>query len=218
MTSRQPLFQLATEAPWSESEPPWQWPTLDLPPFTHFPISIRLTDDAIGSLVASLCDPLDLKPQTNSHLILEELASLDSYCLRGGLRITLGDEAIISHGCCCGLEDWRELFSVLDRESPWTPPTASKQVEAKNDVPWRRDAMIWESKMRGSRVTMTRIHSNSTRHIARIVTDIVHLESRSQLQAPAWWNIHPLVPHNHKGPGGVHRVDGPFDQIFPGLN
>lgn len=119
MTDRQLLFQLAAEAPWPDTDPPWQWATLDMPPFTHFPISLPLSDDGIGSLVASLCDPLDLKPHTDTHRILDELASLDSYSLRGGLRIMLGDQAIVSHGCCSGLEDWRELFTILEGESPW---------------------------------------------------------------------------------------------------
>ncbi|WP_417750123.1 hypothetical protein [Rosistilla oblonga] len=119
MTDSQPLFQLATETPWSEAEPPWQWPTIDTPSFTHFPISIPLSEHAIGSLVGALCDPLDLKPRTNTQRILEELADLDSYSLPGGLSITVDGERVVSHGCCSGLEDWRDLLSILDSKSPW---------------------------------------------------------------------------------------------------
>lgn len=119
MASGTRQFQLATEAPFCDSKPPWQWKTAELKAFERFPLGGHLSDSEIGSLVAALCDPLDLAPQTATEQILEALASLDRFSLAGGLRITDGDKVIVSFGCCCGLEQWRELFSILEFQSPW---------------------------------------------------------------------------------------------------
>jgi len=44
---------------------------------------------------------------------------LDRFSLHGGLGILDGGILEITPGCCCGLEDWRDLLTIPEGDSPW---------------------------------------------------------------------------------------------------
>jgi hypothetical protein len=44
---------------------------------------------------------------------------LDSFNLPGGLGILNDGKLELTPGCCCGIEEWRELLTIPEGDSPW---------------------------------------------------------------------------------------------------
>ena len=106
------LFRPVIEAPWYENEPLWPWQVADIPAFTHIPLNGAMTDFEVGSMVAALCNPLELEPHSEASTVFRELNNLKDFSLSGGLEIVKGSTLIIEPGCCSAIEHWRELYTV----------------------------------------------------------------------------------------------------------
>lgn len=115
----QPYFQPVFEAPWYDKQPPWSWKIADTPPFKSISLSGSMTDREVGSMVAVLCDDLEVDQNSNASVVFAELNNLNFFCMNGGLAILEGSTTLISPGCCSGIQDWWELHGVLKCESPW---------------------------------------------------------------------------------------------------
>jgi hypothetical protein len=136
-----PQFQPVTEAPWYEVDPPWPWPIADIPAFTEFPLNANMSDREVGSMVAALCDPLEIESSSDISAYLHALADLDCLNLRGGLALIEDSGIIMSRGCCTGVEDWRELYEIRDQQSPWM----GHDPDMWCDFPDEKTVQFWSS-------------------------------------------------------------------------
>ncbi|MDT0409172.1 MULTISPECIES: hypothetical protein [Streptomyces] len=108
-----------------DGRPPW--PVAALRPYGFLALRGGLSEEETGAVVLGLAqgndhdgDP-DLPPRPAGRLpaLLHGLLSYEFPTAAGGLRVTdTRTGADFPPGCCCGLEDWREWYDVLDGGPP----------------------------------------------------------------------------------------------------
>ncbi|MFJ4435396.1 hypothetical protein [Streptomyces sp. NPDC088923] len=102
---------------------PLPWPVAELEPFGFLALRGGLSDGEIGAVVLGLArgndhqgDP-DLPPRPAGRLpaLLHGLLSYEYPSAAGGLLVTDARTGTdFTPGCCCGLEDWRDWYDMLD--------------------------------------------------------------------------------------------------------
>ena len=108
------------------------WPVADLPAGHLLALSGDLSARETGTAVATLADyaarPNGDEPLAgNPRDCLLGLAEAELAVSAGGLRIREpATGAEIRPGCCCGLEDWREWWVLMDGGEPWLGHEAAR--------------------------------------------------------------------------------------------
>lgn len=122
------------EAPWYEGSPLWPWPIPTVVPFSQIVLSSTTPDLDIGLVVAQLVSYAGNLDPTGDN-VLARLTMQKSRILPGGLRLISADGRVISPGCCCGLETWREWWAFLSTgDSPWLGHDPDPWIESLSDV------------------------------------------------------------------------------------
>ena len=108
----------------------WPWAIAPVDKSMRFwPISRSSTDAEVGLVVARLAEEMQVESSNDATRILHELLKCDRWQAEGGLAIAVGDEVVITPGCCSGLEDWRGWWLPLTKRispdlghdpAPWT--------------------------------------------------------------------------------------------------
>ncbi|RVU27782.1 hypothetical protein EOT10_05680 [Streptomyces antnestii] len=116
------------------------WPVADLPAGHLLPLSGDLSMPETGTAVATLAEYAS-RPTGDGVLAADPAACLrgltDAELLLppGGLRVRdPGTGAEIRPGCCCGVEDWREWWVLVDGGEPWLGHDAARIEFAGADV------------------------------------------------------------------------------------
>ncbi|MCK9857285.1 hypothetical protein [Paenibacillus sp. ATY16] len=80
----------------------------------------------------------DVDIEQKPEKVFKELIKKDEIAIRGGIAF-VDQERLITPSCCCGLEDWQEVYkTVLGRSSPWLGhdpyPSIEYEVEYEDDT------------------------------------------------------------------------------------
>jgi len=107
------------------------WPVAEGEPFRYLALSGELTTAEVGTAVMGIAQCNDIDPDANAGddrpprpadplgSFLHGLLTFDSPFAAGGLRVTDHSTGItFLPGCCNGLEDWREWYTVIDGSGP----------------------------------------------------------------------------------------------------
>ncbi|GAA1794150.1 hypothetical protein [Actinomadura chokoriensis] len=103
------------------------WPVARLEPFSYLPLSGTLLPIEVGTAVMGITeandmDPEDGRPQRPADPLgafLHGLLTMEPLFAPGGLRVVdTATGTTLLPGCCSGIEDWREWWSVVDGHAP----------------------------------------------------------------------------------------------------
>ncbi|NIK67584.1 hypothetical protein [Paenibacillus sp. BK720] len=98
------------------------------------------TEDAVLFLTL-LCWYNDIDIEQKPDKVFKKLIKKDEVAISGGIAFA-DEERVITPSCCCGLEDWQEVYkSVRGGTSPWLghDPYPSLQYEENNVKVWSDD-------------------------------------------------------------------------------
>ncbi|WP_223838008.1 hypothetical protein [Streptomyces venezuelae] len=107
------------------------WPLTQGEPFGYLPLSGELTAAELGTAMMRIaqCNDIDPDPHAGDDRpprpsdplgsFLHGLLTFDTPFAAGGLRVTDSTTGnTLLPGCCNGLEDWREWYTVVDGSGP----------------------------------------------------------------------------------------------------
>lgn len=90
------------------------------------------SEDAVLFLTL-LCGYIDIDIEQKPENVFEQLLKRDEVPISGGIAFA-DEERLIAPSCCCGLEDWQEVYkSVLGRSSPWLGHDPYPSIEYSGD-------------------------------------------------------------------------------------
>ncbi|MFF5019883.1 hypothetical protein [Streptomyces sp. NPDC001165] len=113
------------------------WPVADLPAYGFLPLSGRLSPMQIGTAMASLAaySAEDSHRVTDGAGLLRKLIEAERVMGLGGLRLRDTETGVVvSPGCCCGLEDWRDWLDIVDGAEPWLGDPPAPRIELSGPV------------------------------------------------------------------------------------
>ncbi|WP_336786875.1 hypothetical protein [Paenibacillus sp. MMO-177] len=91
------------------------------------------TEDAVLFLTL-LCGYIDIDIEQKPKKVFKQLIKRDEVPISGGIAFA-DKERLITPSCCCGLEDWQEVYkSVLGRSSPWLGHDPYPSIEYEDDT------------------------------------------------------------------------------------
>ncbi|OSC70594.1 hypothetical protein B5180_24400 [Streptomyces sp. BF-3] len=100
------------------------WPVAEGLPFTHLALDGRLTSAEVGTALMLIADYNDRdpdpavgddRPSDPVASFLHGLLTSDAPIVAGGLRaMDTSTGVTLLPGCCSGLENWRDVYDVLD--------------------------------------------------------------------------------------------------------
>lgn len=125
MVSLEPIGCRAVIVPTEEQVYPWPHRVRrgDEPP-AGIPLRGGMTDLDLGTVVAALCAYNVLGFDDHDRLlpdaaaVVAQAAADPKLIVRGGIEIVDGGRIVLSPGCCCGLEDWREWITFAEGGRP----------------------------------------------------------------------------------------------------
>ncbi|MGX1886802.1 hypothetical protein [Streptomyces sp. NPDC055287] len=107
------------------------WPVAEGEPFRHLALNGELTSAEVGTAVMSIARNNDIDPDPDAGddrpprpadplgSFLHGLLTYESLFAAGGLRVMDTTTGVtLLPGCCNGLEDWREWYTVFDGSEP----------------------------------------------------------------------------------------------------
>jgi hypothetical protein len=116
------------------------WPVAGVAPCRFVPVSGGMSGLWVGSAVAMLAgynarvDDGEGVPGDGEALV-RRLAEAETVLAPGGLRFhDTATGVTVEPGCCCGLEDWREWYDVIDGETLWLGHDPAPRFEHGGDV------------------------------------------------------------------------------------
>jgi hypothetical protein len=103
------------------------WPVAPSEPFSYLPLSGALLPTEVGTAVMRIAEANDFDPEDGPPrrpadplgAFLHGLLTMEPLFAPGGLRVidtTTGTTLL--PGCCSGIEDWHEWWSVIDGHAP----------------------------------------------------------------------------------------------------
>ena len=112
---------------------PWHIPNSNR--FSLMPLSGNMTEAEVGLVFAQLVNYNHLPRGGNTKEILDSIINSSRLTLPGGIQVREVFGKVISPGCCCGLEGWRDWLRFLETgTSPWL---------GHSPTPWIERVDIW---------------------------------------------------------------------------
>ena len=91
-------------------------------------LDATLDELAVGTVMAVICDYNGFEPGAPLRALVDD----EQLVVGGGVELRRGDEILITPGCCCGLETWREWNRFAEGgAAPWgghTPILIGEQL------------------------------------------------------------------------------------------
>ncbi len=127
-------LQAIVEAPNYEDEFLCPWEVAEFEPLSRIRLSAKITYPEIGLVFAQLAKCNKIKLENDKQTILKQILADDCLVLPGGIQVVQKRD-IISPGCCCGLETWREwMYFLKTGQSPWLGHDPSPWLERRGDI------------------------------------------------------------------------------------
>jgi len=131
------MFELSPVVEVEYHSSPFEWAQSESSE-TFIQLNDRSSDDDVARMVALLASYNGILSSGSIGKVTHAVMTADDLALPGGLMVR-AENIQIPPSCCCGLEDWREWFSVEPGGiSPWLGHDPSPWVECKPDL-----AIIW---------------------------------------------------------------------------
>ncbi len=114
---------------------PWHIPnsnrfSLNSNRFYLIPLSGNMTEAEVGLVFAQLVNYNHLPSGGNTKEILDSIINSSRLILPGGIQVREVSGKVISPGCCCGLEGWRDWLRFLETgTSPWLGHSPTAWIE-----------------------------------------------------------------------------------------
>lgn len=105
-------LQAVVEVVMHKGESLCPWPVADCKLFSSIRLSGKTTDREVGLIFAQLVNFNNLESEGNTNYLLHRVLQAYTLVLPGGLQVRSADK-VIDHGCCCGLEMWRDWSRFL---------------------------------------------------------------------------------------------------------
>ncbi|GAA2624075.1 hypothetical protein GCM10010399_64300 [Dactylosporangium fulvum] len=132
---------------------PVQWPVATREPGTWLTLDGTCDDLEVGLFAAVVASSNNIPPG--------ELATAKHLIAPGGLTLT-DTNTVITPGCCCGLEDWRDWARALDDNTPpWLGHDPTPKMSIGDRVTVWQDTGPLENHapiLSGPYLTLTRTH------------------------------------------------------------
>lgn len=128
-----PSLQAVVEILWYEQRS-YLWSVASYKPYSFIELSGNMTDDEVGLIFAQLVDYNKLKGECKTNKLLHQIIQADKLILPGGIQASMANQ-VISPGCCCGLEMWRDWLRFLKTNvSPWMGHDPNPWIEKIGNV------------------------------------------------------------------------------------
>lgn len=130
------------------------WPAAPLRPFSDLRLHGGLTPAEIGAALAGLAEAnwAELEAEAEAEAEADEadaagdpvgaflhgLLTTDALYVPGGLWITdMATGTVVKSGCCCGIEEWRDWYSLLDGTNGiWLGHDPEPLAELRGETVW----------------------------------------------------------------------------------
>ncbi|MEU4689394.1 hypothetical protein [Actinoplanes sp. NPDC023714] len=183
------------EVPWPGADRP-PWPVADLAPGSWLVLGGGCSGAQAGTFVWALAGACgDGTPEE----VIAGLVAEEALIVAGGLRVADSRTgAVVTPGCCAGLEDWRDWATVLDGGSPWLGHSPDPAVEVAGDV-----IRVWQDggagRRRSARVDIPRAD-------LPVLLDGVQRDLAAFLEVLAGWSGAPALV---RAVDDALRISGP---------
>ena len=126
-----PHLQAIVEVCQDKNKPLCPWTTTaDFKRCRFIRLSGKMTEQEVGLIIAELVTYNQLDTNGNTNNVLHRVIQAETLILPGGIQVRATADQIITPGCCCGLERWRDWLRFLKTgRSPWLGHNPSPWVE-----------------------------------------------------------------------------------------
>ncbi|MBW4600525.1 MAG: hypothetical protein KME29_13245 [Calothrix sp. FI2-JRJ7] len=130
MMSETPCLNAVVELLWSQVHLEVPWQIADYEPSSFMSLHGDMTSCEVGLIIGQLVNYKRLKEKGNVNDVLHQIIESESMGLPGGLQAINSAGKVISPGCCCDLDSWRDWLDFLQTgQSPWLGHSPGAWIE-----------------------------------------------------------------------------------------